>query len=121
MKRSVKKGLQRYSKKTPTKMFFYIYWKTFKSAYFEDTSANNPFLISCSKEQYLAAASVSTLLLNSDNLLTGYDQVSSYIKSSIKIYQLGFYKQTRKAISFKVYESRVYRVFSEQRHQTRND
>ena len=31
--------------------------------------------------------------VNIGNLLTGYEQVTCYIKSSIKIYQLAFYKQ----------------------------
>ena len=34
-----------------------------------------------------------TLILNSGNLLRGYEQVTSYIKGSIKVYQLVFYKQ----------------------------
>ena len=48
---------------------------------------------SYSKERQGAAASVLTLVLNADNLLTGYEQITSYIKSSIKIYQVVFYKQ----------------------------
>ena len=48
---------------------------------------------SYSKEHQGAAASVLTLVLNADNLLTGYEQITSYIKSSIKIYQVVFYKQ----------------------------
>ena len=48
---------------------------------------------SYSEERQGAAASVLTLVLNADNLLTGYEQITSYIKSSIKIYQVVFYKQ----------------------------
>ena len=64
-------GLQFYQKETSTQVFFCKYCEIFKNIYFELLLLTEPLVI-------LAAASVLALLLNSDNLLTGYEQLSYF-------------------------------------------
>ena len=58
-------------------MFSPEYCEIFKNAYFEEhlLRAASDFF-KTAREQWSAAASVLTLLLSSDNLLTGYEKLS---------------------------------------------
>ena len=81
MKKAVLKkvaGLQLYYKETPTQVFSPEYCEIFlKNTYFEEhllTVASDFFKTSTG--QWWVATSVLTLFLSSDNLLTGYEQLS---------------------------------------------
>ena len=57
-------------------MFSSEYWEIFKNTYFKEHLPMAAWFFKTATEQRWATASVLILLLNSDNLLTGYEQLS---------------------------------------------